>query len=51
MPHNLSSARGTVLKPEDEAPKTANNPVGHIHIVGGIIGLVALLVFIVVFSL
>ena len=45
MPHNQESARATVLAPQNDRRKSAmHNPIGHIQIVGGVIGGLVLLV-------
>ena len=45
MPHNAESARATVFEPKrpDEATPM-RNPVSHVHIVGGLISGIVLLI-------
>ncbi len=39
MPHNVESARATVLEPKKQDEATPmRDPVNHVHIVGGLIG-------------
>jgi hypothetical protein len=45
MPHNIESARATLLAPKNPDEATPmRNPVSHVHIVGALIGGIVLLI-------